>query len=59
VNDAHGKLRRKEVAKMETKDYQAPEILEIGLAQDVIQGVDFPADEPEDPHLKIESRIDS
>jgi hypothetical protein len=44
---------------MNTKAYQAPEILEIGLAQDVIQGVDFPADEPEDPHLKIESRIDS
>jgi hypothetical protein len=59
VNYAHGKLRRKEVAKMDTKDYQAPEILEIGLAQDVIQGFDFPADEPDDPHLKIRTLIDS
>ena len=44
---------------MDTKVYQAPEILEIGLAQDVIQGFDFPADEPDDPHLKIRTLIDS
>ena len=43
---------------MDTKTYQAPEVLEIGLAQDVIQGVDFPADEPDEPFLKIESLID-
>lgn len=39
--------------------YQAPEILEIGLAQDVIQGVLVPDDEPEAPFLKIEGLIDS
>ena len=40
-------------------NYQAPEILEIGLAQDVIQGVEFPADEVEEPFLRIKTEIDS
>ena len=44
---------------MDTKAYQAPEILEIGLAQDVIQGAGFPDDETENPFLKIVSLIDS
>jgi hypothetical protein len=39
--------------------YQAPEILEIGLAQDVIQGVGVPLDEPEAPFLQIEGLIDA
>ncbi len=43
---------------MNTKAYQAPEILEIGLAQDVIQGVEWPDDEPEPPFLKKMSLID-
>ena len=44
---------------MNTQAYQAPEILEIGLAQDVIQGAGFPADETDEPYLKIMSLIDS
>ncbi len=44
---------------MNTKAYQAPEILEIGLAQDVIQGAEFPDDEIEPPYLKVVSLIDS
>jgi hypothetical protein len=44
---------------MNTKAYQAPEILEIGLAQDVVQGAGFPDDETEEPYLKIMSLIDS
>jgi hypothetical protein len=50
---------RKEVAEMNTKAYQAPEILEIGLAQNVVQGAGFPDDETEEPYLKIMSLIDS
>ena len=44
---------------MNTEAYQAPEVLEIGLAQDVIQGFVAPDDEPEWPLLKIEGLIDS
>lgn len=44
---------------MNTDAYQAPEVLEIGLAQDVIQGVVAPDDETEEPFLKITSLIDS
>ncbi len=44
---------------MNTKAYQAPEILEIGLAQDVIQGPGIPHDEPEDPFQEITGLIDS
>ena len=39
--------------------YQAPEILEIGLAQAVIQGARPPDDETEDPFFKIEGLFDS
>ena len=44
---------------MKTKAYQTPEILEIGLAQDLVQGTGFPDDETEEPYLKIMSLIDS
>jgi hypothetical protein len=44
---------------MNSKAYQAPEVLEIGLAQDVIQGFGVPDDEPEWPLLKIDGLIDS
>ena len=44
---------------MNTKAYQAPEILEIGLAQDLVQGPGPPDDETEDPFLKIGGLIDS
>jgi hypothetical protein len=44
---------------MNIQTYQAPEILEIGLAQVVIQGVGFPDDETEEPYLKVMSLIDS
>jgi len=42
---------------MNTDPYQAPEVLEIGLAQDLIQGVRVPDDEAEEPFLKIDSLI--